>query len=187
MTTSPTDLARERVLKDVMGVEVIEQDPVFITESELVGNHWVDLLVSHLKGEEVPIDLWVRHVALNPFQEVSVINSKHEQKVLFVIPALFDRDKEIYPEDVSGNIAEIVNNVASKNNVIPNSGNGLLVDNLVHTVTAPKSGVNVARKWLPFLDYYEIKLEGVNAEDAVTAKSASVTLTVSNEDMDDDF
>lgn len=184
--TSPTEYARDLAIKGALSISNIEQEPVYITEERLVREHWVDLIVSHLRGEEVPIALWVSHVALNPYQEVTVVDSLHSKNTLFTIPALFDRDYELYPENVIDNIGNLVNEVASKNNIVPNSGNGILVDNLVKTVTPPKPISASTNKWRPFLDHYEVKLDGVNAEPE-NKKTDELTLRVVEGDMDDDF
>lgn len=185
--TSPTEYARDLAIKGALSISNIEQDEVTITETKLLAEHWVDLLVSHLKGEEVPVALWVSHIARNPYQEVTVIDSGHDRNVLFTIPALFDRERELYPFEVTDKIGEIVNKVASKNNVIPNSGNGILVDNLVNTVAPPRTLKANLDKWQPFLDHYGVVIEGVNSE-PVEKREDNVTLKVVDEgELDDDF
>lgn len=185
---SSSDAARDLAIKGALSVEPIEQEPLYITEEELLNKHWVDLLVSHLKGEEVPIALWVQHVAKNPYQEVTVVNNRHDEVVLFTIPALFDRTREIYPENISSGLAEIVNKIASKNNIVPNSGNTILVESLVDTVAAPKSQALLAQKWAPMLNHYGIVLEGVEGVDGKTTKPKDgIILDYTEGDDDDDF
>lgn len=181
---SNTDL-RQIYIEKSLSIEPVDNPVITISENRFVSDNWLHLLASHVRGEDVPIYLWVRNVALKPFNPVDVLSDEGE--VLFTIPPLLDNDKEIYPEDLQNKISDKVNEINNKNKVIPNSGNRQLVTELIDTVAPPKPTANRVKQWAGFIKHYDIKVDGVIKNQLTQSSSGGVTLKIDDEDIDDTF
>lgn len=176
---------REMAIKQVENIPEITADKITIKESNFISKYWVDLLSSYIRGETVPIALWYTHVSKSPYNPVEVLDDETGE-VLFTVPALLDGSKELYSNDVSVKIGDIVNEAISKNGIVPNSGDNLLIKNLIDTMNPSSSRAAMLEKWVPFMNRYKIQLSG---EEGVvnTAQSASVAVYNDSDDYDDDF
>lgn len=184
--SSSSEKLRQIYLDDALSVEKPDDIRVTVSEATLVNDNWVHLLASHIRGEkDIPIYLWVRNVAGKPFNPVDVVDGN--QKVLFTIPALLDKNKEVYSEEISSNISDTVTDINNKNKVIPNSGNHVLVRELIDTVAPPKSATSYLKNWLPFIEHFDIKIEGLDKEVLKPESARMVKISRSYEDIDDSF
>lgn len=163
--------------------------PPTVSEDEF-RNVWLPVLLDfYQKGEDARVDMWISQVSQTAYNEVHVLDNNDPQKVLFVVPAILNRDIKLFDEDTAKSLSSIFEYAKLNNQNFPGSGNQLIEDKVISKVNIPDNEARKGRQgWIKILNYYGIETDAKHedTEQSKTSKRIKPNdLVVS--DYDDEF
>lgn len=184
--TSEVSPFREALLRSIRLPE-LPKDRVYLEEHKF-RKTWFPMFMRYFAGHEDGIvAAWATNVAGNFFREVYVVSdiNNPDDTVLFVVPALMDRSSDLYPDEVSGRVHDLVNQAALNEKAFPGAGAKLLEKGMINTLNPKRNDPSEKKAWQFIYDFYGVDAPFLNDKASGSSGSSNANLAV--EDYDDDL
>lgn len=139
----------------------LTSDKIYLEEYKF--RQWLPVFLNYFNQskEDGKINLWVTHVAMNPYNEVIVVDKiGKDQTELFVVPSILRKDAKVYSDEFSNGLTKFIDEANVRDAAYPGSIDRVLKNELTDELLPNMPVDDYDTKWAKIYQFYKLEPSG---------------------------